>query len=164
MSDYTTNFGIPQFVGQDGFPELTFSLLVSRQFENAFFINVVPLLVVLLLTFGALLTVTRYDNVSNRLGYNVSAIIATVSALFFVALLSHIQLRQELPGVEVTYMEYFYMITYVALLVIAINAFYVSSRPAYAESDGLPDDNLLVKLLYWPLILFGSIVVTIVLL
>lgn len=65
---------------------------------------------------------------------------------------------------EVTYLEYFDLITYGVFIALAINAFYVNARPVQADSGGLPDDNLLIKLLSWPVILLVSILITVVLL
>ncbi len=48
------------------------------------------------------------------------------------------------------------------LLTLAINAFYVSTRPARADTGALYNDNLLIKLLYWPVILLAAVVVTLV--
>jgi hypothetical protein len=160
VTDYNTNFGIPNYVGQEAFPELRFNVLVRRQFQNAFLVNLVPLLVVAALAFGAVLTVTRQEELSARFGYNVSGVIATISALFFVVLLAHIQLRQEFPGAGVVYLEYFYFLMYLVLMAVGINAFLVSTRGANSGWLSELGDNMVMKLAYWPGILATVVVVT----
>ena len=160
LANYNTNFGITDYVGQTGFPELRFNVQVRRQFHDAFLVNIVPLAVAAALAFGTVLTVTRLEDMWDRLGYNVTAVIATISALFFVVVLAHIQLRQEFPGAGVVYFEYFYFLMYLVLLAVAINAFVVSTRPAREGALGELGDNLVMKLAFWPVILAAAVVVT----
>jgi len=85
-----------------------------------------------------------------------------VSALFFVVLLAHSQLRQELPGAGLVYFEYLYFLMYVTLLVVAISAHHASTMP---RGSGMLDrygENLVSKLAFWPLLLGAVLTVTLV--
>ena len=44
--DYDTNFGIDDYAGEKGFPELHFNLVVGRKFTNALVTNLTPLIIV----------------------------------------------------------------------------------------------------------------------
>jgi len=108
LSSYGTNFGIQDYVGQAGFPELHYNFVIKRKFKNAFIVHLLPLFLVSALLFGALLTVSGNRELAMRHGFSTSGVIGTSSALFFVVLLAHIQLREQFAGTSVVYMEYFY--------------------------------------------------------
>ena len=158
-SNYNTNFGIEDYVGQQDFPELRFNVLLRRQFENAFVVNLVPLALVAGLAFAAVLTVTRNRDRAARFGFDVSGMLGMVSALFFVVLLSHIQLRQEFAGAGTTYLEYFYFVMYLVLIVVAVNTYVIAG---IEPDDGPPSrpENAAMKLGYWPALLGALLVIT----
>lgn len=160
QTSYTTNFGIDGYVGQTDFPELRFNIELRRNFENAFIVNLVPLLVVAALAFGAVLTVTPNQKRAGLYGFSISGVIGTVSALFFVVLLSHIQLREQFAGAGIVYLEYFYFLTYITLLVVAINTYTVSHSQPGSGLLATYGDNMVVRLLYWPALLSGAVVIT----
>lgn len=157
LSDYNTNFGISEYVGEEGFPELRFNVVLRRKFENAFVVNLVPLAVVALLAFGAVMTATRNDDRANRFGFNFSGVLSTVSALFFVVLLSHIQLRREFSGAGVTYLEYFYFVMYAALVAVSVHAFAVSTTQSDHRAEQM---GAVMRQAYWPALLGALVVVT----
>ena len=159
-ASYDTNFGIPDYVGQLKFPELRYNFVLKRKFENAFIVYLLPLLLVAMLLFAALLTVTRRDDLSNRLGFNASGFIGACSALFFVVLLAHIQLREQFGGSGIVYIEYFYILMYVLLVLATANTFIFSIRPERWFGLLLYEDNIAVKVAYWPLVLACLIFIT----
>ena len=61
LSSYDTNFGIPGYIGQQGFPELHYNIVVKRKFENAFILYLLPLFLVAALLFAALMTVSANE-------------------------------------------------------------------------------------------------------
>ena len=160
LSNYDTDFGIPGYIGQHGFPELHYNFVVKRKFENAFIVYLLPLLLVAMLLFAALLTVSANDELSSRLGFNASGFIAGSSALFFVVLLAHIQLRQQFAGSGIVYIEYFYILMYVLLVLATANTYLFSIRPKRWCDFILYQDNILVKVGYWPVVLGCLILIT----
>ena len=160
LSSYDTDFGIPNYVGQQGFPELRYNFVVKRKFQNAFIIFLLPLLLVAMLLFSALLTVSANDELASRLGFNASGFIAGSSALFFVVLLAHIQLRQQFAGSGIVYIEYFYILMYVLLVLATANTYLFSIRPKRGCGFILYGDNILVKVAYWPVVLGSLILIT----
>lgn len=160
LSSYDTDFGIPNYIGQQGFPELHYNFVVKRKFENAFIVYLLPLFLVAALLFAALLTVSASDKLSSRFGFNVSGFIGGCSALFFVVLLAHIQLREQFAGSGIVYIEYFYILMYGLLVVATVNTYVVSIQPKRWCGLILYEDNILVKVAYWPVVLGSLILIT----
>jgi len=160
LSSYDTDFGIPNYIGQQGFPELHYNFIVKRKFENAFIVYLLPLLLVAMLLFAALLTVSANDELSSRLGFNASGFIAGSSALFFVVLLAHIQLRQQFAGSSIVYIEYFYILMYLLLVLATVNTYLFSIRSKRGCGFILYQDNIVVKVGYWPVVLGSLILIT----
>lgn len=162
LSDYDTNFGIRHYIGQTGFPELRFNLVLKRDFMNAFVINLVPLLVVSALLFSVLMLTTANSEKAERFGFNTSTVFGTGSALFFVVMLAHIQLREQFGGVGIVYLEYFYLLMYVLILVISVDSYLFSQFSDRLDSDSWAAENLTPKLLYWPFLLLACIGLTVI--
>lgn len=158
LSNYDMNFGIPGYIGQEGFPELHYNFVVERKFENAFIVYLLPLFLVAALLFAALLTVSGKDELSNRLGFNTSGFIGASSALFFVVMLAHIQLREQFSGASIVYLEYFYILMYALLVLATANTYLFSIRPKRWGKFILYRDNIIPKIAYWPIV-FGCLII-----
>jgi len=157
---YNTNFGIKNYVGQVKFPELYFNVVLTRSFASALITNFIPLAVVTCMLFGMLLSITTAEDKNRLLDFNFSSLLAVVSGLFFVVLISHVQLRREISARELLYMEYFYFSTYMLILMISVIAYAVATNaraPLFHYKD-----SLLPKLLYWPVALIVAFTVTLV--
>ena len=117
-------------------------------------------IVVLLMLFAVLITSSKESGKIQLLGFSASSILASSSALFFVVLISHIDLRNTLSANKIFYMEYFYVVTYAAILAIAINSILFSwgINVSFVQYR----DNLLPKLFYWPIITLMMFLVTLV--
>lgn len=157
-NSYNTNFGIDDYVGKSRFPELYFNIGLKRSFLDPFVSSMAPVLVVLLMVFAVQITISRDGERMDLLGFNASTVIAANSALFFVVLLSHIDLRSGFAAREIIYLEEFYFIAYLALLVVSVDAILFSWKRPYRFIDYA--DNLIPKLLYWPLISVLTFAVT----
>lgn len=159
LTSYDTNFGIPNYIGQRGFPELRYNFVVKRKFENAFIVYLLPLFLVAALLFAALLTVSNDQELSGRLGFSTSGFIGACSALFFVVMLAHIQLREQFAGSGIVYIEYFYILMYALLVVATANVYFFSLRPRWFKLF-LYEDNIIFKVAYWPVVLSCLILIT----
>ncbi|WP_428261498.1 hypothetical protein [Haliangium sp.] len=159
--NYDTDFGIDSYIGQTGFPELHFNVVVSRKFMNAFVINLVPLIVVITLLFSVMMIVTSDEKKMGTFGFSTSGALGTASALFFVVMLAHIQLREQFAGAGIVYLEWFYLVTYVAILLVSLDIYvFTAGKPEGRLRFVFYRDNLLAKLLYWPTILVTLTLVT----
>jgi len=109
---------------------------------------------VALLLFAQTLIVSGKEDLIERFGFNVNDSIATCSAVFFIILLAHIQVRSQFTDSGLVYIEYFYLIMYLAIILCAANL-YVFSLRKFKYLDFIHyQDNLIPKLAYWPVILW----------
>jgi hypothetical protein len=150
FNDYNVNFGLPGYVGQKHFPELYFHFVIKRNFLDPFISHLTPIFLVILLIFTMLMTISKDDKNRELLGFNAATIIATASALFFVALLAHIDIRSRLQTSGIFYLEYFYFISYLTILFLCVHSilFTYDNRMRFVHYE----DGLLPKLLFWPVV------------
>lgn len=159
---YDTNFGYDDAPTVTSYKEFFINLGARRKFINAFVVNLVPLFVVAILLFAALMTISDDKEHAERFGFNTSGILATSSALFFVVLLAHIQVRSQFADSGLVYIEYFYLVMYVLLLLVALNSYLFSLKPLAGCTLLHYRDNLLPKIAYWPLLLGAMALITVV--
>ncbi len=156
---YNTNFGQSAHKNGVSVPELYFNIELNRNFINPFIAHLFPLFVVLLMLYIIVLTVSKQSNKKDVMGFNVSTVVASCSALFFVALIAHVQMRGELEANSIVYLEYFYLITYILILLITANSVLFSSKIKIFIIDF--HDNIIPSLLYWPLLTGGLFISTV---
>jgi hypothetical protein len=155
---YDTNFGIPGDTSPKIFPELYFNIVLKRKFINEFIINLVPLLTVAALLFLILLSTTTEKEKAERFDFSILGVVGVNSALFFVVIIAHIQLRREFLGSGLVYLEYFYLVMYFMILMVTLDSYVISA--------GWPvrwlryKDHLVPKLLYWPFFFGAGTVLT----
>ena len=128
--------------------------------SNAFIVYLLPLFLVASLLFAALLTVSANEKISNKLGFNTSAFIGASSALFFVIMIAHIQLRRQFAGANIVYIEYFYILMYRMLVLATANTYLFSIRASRLGNIILYKDNLIPKVAYWPVLIGSLILIT----
>ncbi|MDM8564979.1 hypothetical protein QUF74_04935 [Candidatus Halobeggiatoa sp. HSG11] len=158
IATYDTTFGVGAYPEQERkFVNLTYNIVLQRKFQNAFIINFVPLFVVAMLLFALVMMVTGDEKKTGKFGFSTSGTIGSCSSLFFVVMLSHIQLRSEFSSVGVVFMEYSYFLMYLMILLVALNTFMFSL--GWSSRWGIIPykDNLIPKIIFWPLI-FGMMV------
>jgi len=160
-ANYDTNFGIDNYVGMKGFPELRYNFVICRNFQDAFIVHLLPLLMVVALLYGALLTITDDPDLTERFGFNASGVIGSCSALFFVVLLAHMQLREQFAGWSAVYIEYFYFLMYVMLVLGAAYAYLFAAKRVRWLAFLYTRDNLALKVGYWPFIFTCMIVISV---
>ena len=113
--------------------------------------DLTPLVVVALLLFAVLMILTHNSAKIALYGFNASAVLAYCAALFFVLIVSHVSIRQKLAANGIIYLEYFYFVLYLAILTTSVNSilFASNTKSGFVHHR----DNLVAKLLYWPIIL-----------
>lgn len=157
--DYNANFGrADRETGAH--PELYFNVVLQHTFLDAFVSHMTPIILVLVLIFAMQMTVSRNDDHRDLLGFNAATIITTCAALFFAVLISHIEVRGALAAKQVFYIEYFYFITYLVILLACVNAILFTDRAPIKFVHY--EDNLIPKLLYWPTVTAAMYGVTVI--
>jgi hypothetical protein len=147
-NNYNTRLGRSNNANGNAVPELYFNIELVRNFINPFLAHLFPLMVVVLMLYAIVITMSTNHEQKEFLGFNAAAVVASCSALFFVALIAHVQMRNELDANSVVYLEYFYLITYLIILLITTNAVLLSLNVQLWFIQF--HDNLLPKLIYWP--------------
>ncbi len=110
--NYNTNFGASTNHSKNVFPELHFNIIIKRNYLDPIVSRIIPLFVLLLMTFS-ILYISKKDDTLN--------VAIACSGLLFVAVFEHINLRRTLDMPGIIYLEYFYFITYLLLVLVAIN-------------------------------------------
>jgi hypothetical protein len=154
VENYSTNFGSHDYAGLADFPELYFTIEISKQILGAIISHALPLIVVTTLLFALLLMLS----------------VVKVRSVF-----SHIGMRESFEIRDIIYLEYFYYITYVLILFTVANYVLVTNAQRKQErqaSDSIATsdsalarfvyyrDNFIAKVLFWPLSQFALLVLT----
>ncbi len=160
MPTYDTDFGLGHdtSAGIDTHPDLQFNIVIMRSLFSPFLSNMVPLGIVCALLFTLLVTSTRNKDKAESFGFSASAVLATCSGLFFLVLLSHIAIRGDTSGF--TYLEYFFILTYIFILFTAVNSFLISGVGDKDSGFIGYKDNLIPDLLFWPAFFGISVLLT----
>ena len=103
-----------------------------------------------ILLFAVLMTKSTDERRAGLLGFSSSMVLEYSAGLFFVLIVSHIYIRQKLAAQGIIYLEYFYFIMYIALLLVSTDSIVFAIRHS---RDDTPRRSLpLAQVAYWPLI------------
>ncbi|MGA1864445.1 MAG: hypothetical protein ACMUHX_05230, partial [bacterium] len=157
---YYANFGGTQSIMCQNFPELRFNILIKRNFIDSFISNLTPLIVVLFMLFSILMTSTSDKIFVEKMKTGPGMVLSLCSALFFVVVFSHIGIRQRIMAEEIFYLEYFYFVIYLTILLTSVISivFAKGKRLLFLHYK----ENLVSKLLFWPVILGSLFVITLI--
>jgi hypothetical protein len=157
---YDTDFGMDESILMENFPTLSFSVVIRRNFLDSFISSLTPLIVVALLLFSIFFISTRDKEKKKLLGVSTGSTLGFCAGLFFVVVFGHIGIRKEITAQEVFYLEYFYLVMYLVLLWISVNSILLilSNKIFFIQYK----DNLISKLLYWPVLLVLLFEITVI--
>jgi hypothetical protein len=141
---------ISSFTGERDVPQLYYNIIMHRDFLDPFIAYIIPLLIALFFLFMTLVLISQEA---------IWDPITLVSAIFFTVIVAHLNLRTKFTGQPVFYLEYFYIITYIMMFATVITIFLVAKKHnnilvAYKKA-------IIPKVLYWPLLLFLSFILTV---
>ena len=83
------------------------------------------------------------------------------AALFFVVAVIHTGMRSQIAAVGITYLEYVYILLYLAIVLVAANVFVVARYPDWFIVRYR--NNIITKLLYWAVFNGELLLITILL-
>jgi len=147
---YTTNFGfMTEKTHQQR--ELHFNVVLKRKFVNAFVVHLVPMLTVAVLLFAILLNFSHCEMTSAKNGFSRMNAIGAISALFFIVVISHVDVRTKFPSEGLIYIEFFYLVMYFTMTWMVMVSF-VECRDRHWLSPILRNDSIMLKYLYWPML------------
>jgi hypothetical protein len=157
LHGYNTNFGIENYVGKENFPELYFTVYLRRKLIKIFIDNfMVPSIIAALLFIILLIFVKKHDEEAD---FNALEIVSACGGFLFILIIDQISLRQKIVTAGLLYLDYFYFVLYLAILLVAINGLlFVSGKKIPLVQY---QNNLITKILYWPSILGALLITTI---
>lgn len=171
FENYSTSFGLIDYAGLTDFPELFFTIEISKQIMGAIISHALPLVVVAILLFALLLLASNI-----KVGkLEVVEAIAACSGFFLVIIFSHIGMRESFAIKDIIYLEYYYYVTYVLILFTVANYVIVTTTQKQIERHAFTvkninnsflvqliryRDNLIAKVLFWPLSQLALLVLT----
>ena len=158
LKSYDTNFGLNNYVGQNKFPELNFTVLATRNFLTVFISNFMPLLVISIMIFAIQLIVSKKVQEEETRKFTALEIISVGGGLIFIVLLEQLNLRGTIVTASLIYLEFLYFTLYLVIVLITLNALLIALGTKFWFIDY--QDNLLPKLLYWPIFLSLLLIVT----
>jgi len=146
---YNTNFGIDRYVGQEDFPELYYSVHITRKFLGPFVLHFLPQFVVAMMLFMILLMGSKEGDKAKWLGFASKDVLRACSVLVIVLIFAHTALRRTLFSASLVYLEYFYLVLYLSCIFISFNSIlFATGKGRLIQYE----DNLLPKLLFWPVV------------
>ena len=145
--DYRTDFG--NSAQLDHYPALTFNLVAKRVYLSPFIANIIPILIVALIMFIVLYVSSR--EADGRAGLTTMNVVQSAAGFLFILLLAHVNERNRIQTPEIAYIELFYFSMYVLVTLQSIGLamwFNGSEWRVFTYHD-----NLIPKLLFWPVLL-----------
>jgi Cache domain len=148
-SNDNSNIELENFANSNA-SEFHFNVGVKRKFESIFTSNFIYIIVALILLFAILAMITKGES-KTHFGFSSQGVLGYCTSILFTLIIVHTSLRSKIPIVGVIYLEYFYFILYFAILVISLNSIAFASHKSIPFVDA--NDNLYMKVLYWPVIM-----------
>ena len=139
---YDTSFGYPTQLAFEDVPVLHFNVHLNRKLLNAFVTYLIPIFVCLCLIY---ILIFASAKTNDRQG-----IIESMAAFFFVLIFSHIDLRKDIVTADLIFIEYFYFITYLMIVLSTLNlVVYTKNKAKIFDYN----ENQLYRTIYFPLFL-----------
>jgi hypothetical protein len=155
---YNANFGIQGYEADQLQPELYYNISIKRHLLSALISRLIVPIVILIQLFVIVMVIGRNQERLEKFGVRPGAVIFTCAAFFFAVLFAQNSLRGELQAYGFVYLESLYLLSYLAILAVAINSVLLVARPdlrLFREHD-----NMWAEVLYWPTILLTMVVIT----
>ncbi len=162
MNTDNATFGFSEGATPRGFPELSFNVGLKRNFVEPFLDDMLLTIVVALLLFGVVILNSQNMDRRTRFGVTTFGVLATSGTLLFTVLTKHNQIRSEVTPGQIVYIEVLPILLYVTILLSAANAILLLAAPPDRFKFIFYADNLLPDVLYWPTLLGGLWVTTLV--
>ena len=154
--NFNTVMGDEYYEGLNDTPVLTFNILIKNVIINAIITNIIPIFIIAVMVFLLPFTVDKKDGEIKEGG--ALNIIQASAGFFFILLLAHIQLRNEVETPGLTYIELYYFVMYfmLAIMSAAVLLFLKTNKYPVLEYK----HNLIFKISYWPFLLLSIYFIT----
>ena len=155
---YNANFGIQGSAADQPKPELSYNVSIKRDLLSALISRLIVPIVILVQLFVIVMVIGRNQERLEKFGVRPGAVIFTCAAFFFAVLVAQNSLRTALQASGFVYLESLYLLSYLAILAVAINSVLLVARPdlrLFREHD-----NMWAEVSYWPIVLLVMVVIT----
>ncbi|SKA62315.1 PDC sensor domain-containing protein [Enterovibrio nigricans] len=142
----------------DTLTNLKYNIVIQRNITGPLISHIMPLLVISFLTYFMLLLWTKDEKQQALWGFSTATVLQYCASLFFILVIAHVALREELNAQGVIFIEYFYFLVYFQIIFTAIGALAFTTElkiPVLENEQGLK-----IKQWYWPILLFLSLAIT----
>ena len=156
VNSKNTNIGLGKFANSNA-PEFYFNIDIQRDFKSPFDGDLLPVMVVLVLLFAVLTIITKGEN-QTHFGFSSHGVLGYCTSILFTLIIAHSSLRSRIPISGIIYLEYFYFVMYIAILVVSINSIVFASNRSIPFID--TKDNMYMKVMYWPVIMGTLLFIT----
>src|SRR5215212_10806087 len=157
-NSYNENFGIQGYEADQLQPELYYNISIKRHLLSALISRLIVPIVILIQLFVIVMVIGRNQQRLEKFGVRPGAVIFTCAAFFFAVLFAQNSLRTELQAYGFIYLESLYLLSYFAILAVAINSVLLVARPDLRLFRDY--DNMWAEVLYWPMILLTMVIIT----
>lgn len=159
---YTQNsdFGASTYIANAVHPELYYIIDVRRQLISPLIARGITPLVTLVTIFVLVTVLSKDEKRRDKFGVTPGSVTIVGTGFLFAVLLSHNAMRDSVKATGILYLGCLYIITYVAILGVVLDAVLVVGRPNLRLFRH--HDNLIVRLLFWPLITTAILAATVV--
>ena len=154
--NFYSNLGKKNNTGLKETAVLTFNVFIKNVILSSIISNIIPIFIISIMIFLLPFTVDKREGEVKEGG--ALNIIQAAGGFFFVLLLSHIQLRNNIETPGLIYLETFYFVLYfmLAIMSTAVMLFLKTNDYPILEYK----HNLIFKISYWPILLLAIYIIT----
>ncbi len=132
-------------------PVLHFNVQLRRKLLNAFVTYLIPIFVVLFMMFILINSTNKSEE--------KQGVIESMAAFAFVLVFSHIDMRKEIVTADLIYIEFFYFVTYLLIVITTYNLVTYSKMNSKIFNF---NDNQIFKAIFFPLFYILILIITLV--
>jgi hypothetical protein len=155
-----TNLGASTYAANQAHPELYYSIAVRRQLVSPLIARGITPLVTLITIFVLVTVLSKDEKRRDKFGVTPGSVTIVGAALLFAVLLSHNAMRDSVRATGLLYLGYLYVVTYLAILGVVLDAVLVVGLPN--SKLFRRHDNLIPRLTFWPLVASVMLIATLV--
>jgi hypothetical protein len=160
LASYNTSFGVVDYAGQVDTPELCYNVGIRRAIVTPLLTHGVAPLVVYVLVFVTFLMFSADKERRGHFGLTWSGVIGVWSGSLFATLIAQASLRGQLKAAGLAYLEALHILLYPTIVGAACVATLCVAAPEIRLLKWR--DNVLAKQLYWPVVMFIPLLVTLI--
>jgi hypothetical protein len=158
LATYDADFGIQDYDPSTPNPELYFNIDAERYLLGPLVSQGIAPVIILLQLFVIVMVIGRNSKRLDQFGVKPGAVLFTCAAYIFAVLISQTGLRNEVRWPSLVYLEGLHVITYLAIVAVAMNSVLLVAKP---ELGLFTYGNAWARILYWPAITGAMLAITV---